>query len=89
MGTVHRESEIDIDIRRMIQYFIYPEVIRDGSGLTENYVVRFDVYDEPLDDRGADAEPVGEYSYTRPDLYMSLYDTLEENDGFLNDFSDD
>jgi hypothetical protein len=79
IGTLHRENEIDIEIRLIVDFFVYPKVYNVGDPENmEDDVVVLRWYDKPeMYDQGE--KPRFKTYYDHPERYARLFDTLEES----------
>ena len=78
IGTCHREMEVDIDIRMIIDFFVYPKYrnINDKNNMEDDVVV-CKWYDVP-DHKDTDSKPVMTTYFTKPHRYAEMYNTLEK-----------
>lgn len=78
LGTLHREKEIDIEIRLIIDWFIYPSVFNVGDeNNMEDDIILLEWFDEP-DAYEDGKKPKIKTFYDKPDRYARLFNTLEE-----------
>ena len=78
IGTLHRENEIDIEIRRIMDVFVYPYVVNNGDADNmEDDIVVLRWYNKP-DQYEDGIKPYCISYYDHPERYAVLYDTLQE-----------
>jgi len=78
IGTCHREMEVDIDIRMIIDYFVYPKFrnIANKENMEDDIVIcRW--YDTP-DHQDKEVKPVFTTYFAHPERYAVMYNTLEK-----------
>lgn len=78
LGSLHREMELEIEIRMMCVYFIYPEFYNIGDPKNmEDDIVVLRIFDKPdMFEKGE--KPINRFCFDRPDRYARMYNTLEE-----------
>ena len=82
IGTLHREGEIDIEIRRIVDYFVYPVIknVGDPNNMEDDIVVLY-WYNTPIENddgsRPLKEKPDFKTFYMNPERYAVLYNTLE------------
>lgn len=78
IGTLHREGEVDIEIRKIIDWFVYPYVVNTGDpNNMEDDIVVLEYYDTP-DMKENGEKPIYRTFYDQPQRYAKMFDTLEE-----------
>jgi len=77
IGTCHREMEVDIDIRMIIDYFVYPKFRNKGDADNmEDDIIILKWYDFP--DHEKEDKPLFTTYYSHPERYAVMYNTLEK-----------
>lgn len=83
IGTLHRENEIDIEIRLIMDFFVYPTVknIGDPENMEDDIIV-LNWYTNP-DSKNKNERPNKETPdfrtfYDHPERYAKMFNTLEE-----------